>query len=427
MTTRRTPPTFVRLARIAGWNAVLILGGLALIALAGEAWLRLTAPPFEGRSAPSRFVPGVGVLYEPHAEVRHTNGSDYWTIQRANSLGFLDREPPGPARAAASCHVAVFGDSYVDAREVPVTDKLHVRLEALAAAALPELDVTASAWGRQGTGQANQLPYYDEYARALRPNLLALVFFHNDFSDHSRAGQAIRWGWNPDRAPFALPERAEDGSVRLRPPDPGWAEHAMPWLRTVRQPGLAALPAPNRIEAAARALTGRSRLARWLGARLRAPFPDWRAPRLPQRAEQLAERPGYGWILDGWEPTNHGPDMDALYLAEDPPPLFAEALEFTAWTLAEFKRRADRDGAAIVILATHENGGADSRTNAVLRGMAGPLGIPVIDQHDWIVSRGGRIEDAEWPNDHHWSPQGHQWAAEALLGWLRRHPEVCED
>ena len=413
---------FVRLAHLAGVNAALVLAGLALVAIAGEAWLRLTAPPFDERSAPSRFVSGVGVLYEPHAEVRHTNGLDYWMVTRANSLGFLDREPPAAARAAASCHVAVFGDSYVDAREMRIADKLHVRLEALAAASLPELDVTASAWGRQGTGQANQLPYYDEYARPLRPNLLALVFFHNDFSDHSAAQQAIRWGWNPDRAPFALPARAEDGSVRLRPPDPGYAENGMPWLW-----GLVAPPRPDRIEAAARALTDRSRFARWLDVRRRAWLPDDRPPSLPRRAALVAARPGYERILDGWRPTNHGPDMDALYLVEDPPPLFAEALEFTAWALAEFKRRADRDGAALAVLSAHVTGSPASRWNTILGGMTEEAGIPVINHHDWILSRGGRVGDARWPHDPHWTPQGHQWAAEAILDWLRRHHEVCRD
>ncbi len=59
--------------------------------------------------------------------------------------------------------------------------------------------------------------------------------------------------------------------------------------------------------------------------------------------------------------------------------------------------------------------------------MAGPLGIPVISQYDWITRSGGRIGDADWPHDAHWTPQGHRWAAEAILDWLRRHPEVCGD
>ena len=30
-------------------------------------------------------------------------------------------------------------------------------------------------------------------------------------------------------------------------------------------------------------------------------------------------------------------------------------------------------------------------------------------------------------DDYHWSAQGHQWAAAALLEWLRENPQVCDD
>ena len=59
--------------------------------------------------------------------------------------------------------------------------------------------------------------------------------------------------------------------------------------------------------------------------------------------------------------------------------------------------------------------------------MADDLGIPAVNQHDWIPSRGGRIEGARWPHDRHRNAQGHQRAAEALPDWLRQHPEVCDD
>ena len=425
MATRRTLPTFVRLARIAGWNAALILAGLALVAVAGEAWLRLTSP-FLYPVSPSRFAPGAGVLYEPHSEVRHTNHLDFWTTQRANGLGFLDREPPDPERAAASCHVAVFGDSFVAAREAPVADKLQVRLEALAAREAPELDVTASAYGRHSTGQAGQLPFYDEYARPLRPNLLVLVFHGNDFADNSPALQAIRLGWDPERPPFALPARGEDGAVRLRPPHPDYAGRTLPWFREWQEPP----PSERRYETLGRELTERSLFARWLDAKRRALLADaeepYSLPSLAERAEAVSRRPGYAHVLDGWPPTD-GPGVVGLLLAERPAPVFAEALEFTAWSLAEFQRRAARDGVALAVLTTHHVGDADSRRSVLLRGMAEPLGIPVISQHDWIARSGGRAGDANFPHDVHWSPQGHQWAAEAILDWLLRHPEACED
>ena len=415
-------PSAVRSAlRIAGWNAALVLAGLALVAVAGETWLRLTTPSFTS-AAPSRFAPGVGVLFEPHAEVRYTNGLDFWTVQRANSLGFLDREPPDPARAAASCHVAVIGDSFVAAREVAIADKAHVRLEALAAAALPELDVTTSAYGRRLTGQAAQLAFHDAYARRLRPNLVALVFVDNDFLGNSPVMMALRRGWDPDRTPYASPARGEDGAVRLRPPDPGYAEDALPWFRQIEPSGGAPW-----YEVAARPLTERSLFLRWLGGKRRALTGDGDGalPPMDERTAALAARPGYGWILDGWRPPS-GRLNDRL-LSDDPPAAFAEAREFTAWALAEFRRRADRGGAALAVLAAHTMGGRDAPASVLLRSMADPLGVPVINQHDWIARAGGRIENARWPHDTHWSPQGHQWAAEALLDWLRRHPEVCDD
>ena len=178
----------------------LFLAGLVLLGLAAEAWLRLTTP-FVAPHYPRRFVPGVGVLGEPDTEVRWTNGLDFWTVARTNSLGFLDREPPDPERAAASCHVAVIGDSFVEAKEVAVADKFHVRLEALAARELPHLDVTTSAFGMRGTGQVAQLPFYDEYARHLHPRLLVLVAYLNDVRDNSAILSALDHGWDPSGCP----------------------------------------------------------------------------------------------------------------------------------------------------------------------------------------------------------------------------------
>lgn len=104
-----------------------------------------------------RFVPNVGVMPEPDQEVRHTNHLDYWTITRTNSLGFLDREPISPERAAESCHIAIIGDSFVQTKEVDIADKTQVKLEEIAARELPHLDVTTSAFARGCTGQINQL------------------------------------------------------------------------------------------------------------------------------------------------------------------------------------------------------------------------------------------------------------------------------
>ena len=408
------PPIKFRLTRrLLAWNALLLGAGLLALALGAEVWLRLTTP-FTESSLPTAFVPGVGLLREPDAEMRRTNNRDYWAVSRSNSLGFIAGEPPDPERAAASCHVAVFGDSYVEALQVPNNEKFQVRLEEIANRELPELDVTTSAFGREGTGQVNQLAFYDRYARPLRPNVVALTFMANDVADNHPALSGLQWGVDPDRLPLVSAAKGADGAMTLRPPHP--------------DPKANRLVAPSSPSPPARVwdrLAGVSYAAKWVDARIMRP-PQGENAEFVARAEEIARRPGYEGFLDGWRPTNVS-DLQDYYGRPDPPPVFREALDFTAFALDEFAERAARDGAALVILAVHVNGGAGSRYMERPQAMAEERGIPVVNQYDYIVRQSGNPGAASWPNDAHWSPQGHQWAAEALLEWLRENAHVCDD
>ena len=107
------------------------------------------------------------------------------------------------------------------------------------------------------------------------------------------------------------------------------------------------------------------------------------------------------------------------------PPVFKEALELTGFALDEFKRRADQDGVHLVILAVHHNGDSRNPFQVTLDDLAAPRGILVLSQHDHILRQGGAIEDANWPYDGHWTPAGHQWAAEVMLDHLKQNPELC--
>lgn len=398
--------------RILAWNALILAAGLLLLALGAEAYFRLTLP-FVERSLPVEFVPDVGLLRRPNTEMRHANNLDYWTIARSNSLGFIDREPPEPARAAASCHIAVIGDSYVEALQVPVREKFQSRLEELARQEAPNLDVTTSAFGREGTGQINQLAFYDEYVRPLRPNVVALVWVVNDVADNHPALSGLQWGIEPDRLPLVSAAKDANGAIRLRPPHPPGPHR------------LAPRPSPSLWGRAWGWLTDVSYAAVWMDARLRRPTAGT-DPEFEARAAALARLPGYEASLDGWEPTNVS-DLQEYYGQPDPPPVFREALEFTAFALDQFAERAERDGVALVILAAQIMGGEGSLFLEKPQTMAEERGIPVINQHDYIVRQGGNLGAAYWPNDAHWSLQGHQWAAEALLEWLRENQEVCGD
>ena len=402
--------------RLVGWNALLLIVGLALIGAVGEAYWRLRGP-FAESDVPLIWSPTVGPLHAPNAVVRYTNRRDYWVESQANSLGFVDREPIGIERAAASCHVAVIGDSFVEALQVPIADKFHVRLEELAAQELGHLDVTTSAFGIGDTGQVSQLAYYDEFARHLRPALVVLVFVRNDFKDNSPILDALIKETFPDRLKSVFATRGADGTITLRPPYPGASR-------------LAAMPHRAAYQRVADDLIGASFFLKWLDGRKRAAFPDTADPRLIARAELLSRRsPRHAALLNGWRPTTRERIHEPFFAAtqKELPAVYKDALDFTAFALDQFRERADRDGAALVILSTH-----GMRTRAPgdlgfdrMAALAKSRDIPVIDQHDYMLRQGADWRDAKWAQDNHWNAAGHQWAAEALLEWLQRNQDVC--
>ena len=418
--------------RVAGWNVLLLLAGVSLMGLAGELWLRSTVP-FRTNFQPTTFVPNVGVLLRPDTEVRWTNQLDFWTVSRTNSLGFLDREPPSPERAAESCHIAVIGDSFVEARQVPIAEKFHIQLEDMAARELPRLDVSTSAFGMSDTGQIAQLALY-EYARPLSPKLVVLVFVPNDYIDNFPLWRALRSGLDPEHLPYAFAARTEDGGFALRPPSADYQRFKLP------TPPQAARPAWQQ-------RVGQALGTSWLWTFLHAKYavlafsgePDSHA--YAARVDTLATRyPAYAPLLDGRLPVSLGstyrrsanedtPSFFALFAEGSESPFYREALAFTAFAWSEFKRRVERDGAQLVMLASHRVHRFPLRGEGIfvqMSKMAAELGIPVIDQAEVIYRQGAELGDAGWANNDHWSPRGHRWAAQALLEYLKLNQELCE-
>ena len=411
------PGRIRRVLRLVGWNALFLVAGLALIGVVGEMYFRLRAPFLES-GAPYAWSPTIGRISTPNAEVRWTNRLDFWTESRTNSLGFLDREPIGLERAAASCHIAMIGDSYVEARQVPITDKFHVRLEELAAEELRHLDITTSAFGIMATGQVNQLAYYDEFARTLRPAVLVLVFVDNDFVNNAPILDGLNEGVDPDRLTEVSATRGADGTITLRPPHPPSPESQLATMASTSPPWYSRVT--DR-------LSNMSPLAKWLQIKTHAWFPADTDPELIAWAALLSRySPRYAALLDGWRPTTRGDIWTPFLYARDLPPVYEDALDFTAFALDQFRERADRDGAALVILTSNYMGTRGDLGFDRLTALAEARGIPVIDYHDYVLRQGAEPRrDTRWEHDNHWNIAGHRWAAEALLEYLKENQEIC--
>ncbi len=170
---------------------------LALIVGAYEGYQR-----FNGRFAniawPSRVDPVAGMIFEPNAEVRWTNHLDFWAAERTNSLGFLDSEPIIP-KPPDRFRVLLVGDSFVEAAQVRIADKLQSILATKLQSRLGKDKVDVVAFGFSGTGQANQLSFYEKYGKAVAPNLVILLLVANDFANNSPILEAVRNGWAPYR------------------------------------------------------------------------------------------------------------------------------------------------------------------------------------------------------------------------------------
>ena len=206
-----------RRVALANWLIVNVLPGilisfglLAVLIAGAELYLRTTRPFFASHW-PLRFDARYGWTFTPGGTVRLTNHLDFWTETKANSLGFLDREP---VAAPNACRVAFIGDSFVEAAQVPIEQKMQVVFEKIAT------NVATAAFGFSGTGQASQLGFYDVFVRDFQPKVVVLVFFSSDFANNSATLEAIRSGWHPPTH-RASPSRAmhvENPSLCRRTP-----------------------------------------------------------------------------------------------------------------------------------------------------------------------------------------------------------------
>ena len=115
------------------------------------------------------------------------------------------------------------------------------------------------------------------------------------------------------------------------------------------------------------------------------------------------------------------------FKAEPLPLVYEESLEYTAFGIEQFKRRVDRDGVQLAILAaTQDMGRRGDPQFDRLNAIAEARGIPIISEYAYTVRQGYDTEQGILSYDGHWNADGHQWAAESVLEWLKENQDVCD-
>ncbi len=409
------------------------LATLLLALGAAELYFRSTVP-FINSTWPMKFDPAVGTTLTPGAVVRFTNHVDFWTETKANEIGFLDRPPPG-AKPPNTCRILLLGDSFVEAAQVPIEQKVQVVVERLLNERSGPRKFDAAALGYSGTGQINQLPFYDRFGKAMAPDIVVLVVISNDMANNSSVLEGVRNGWSPDHPPRLFARRnAATGDFELLPIEPNPSRQNLP-----RDPSLAVQTTLQRANQMGRSW---SYLYNWTYTNLAIQYPSVVAPLAGPSVEQfyaaniraIEALPGYARVFDGWRyPADL--DFDTMFFADALPPVFAEAEAMTGFALDEFLARGRRDGFRLLILASsslstqHQDAHGRKMVERGYRDRIARLsaarGIPIVDQYDYMVAHGGKRGQEHFSRDGHWSPQGHRWAAEALAEHIAKNPKTC--
>lgn len=377
--------------------------------------------PFPEVKWPTQFSPRVGFTFVPHSQVRWSNFIDFSSVQTANSLGFLDDEPPTAPKASDEYRVVFIGDSFVEAAQVPIAHKVHRLVERELNNQGISKRVSVSAFGYSGAGTASELPFYTEFARPLTPDLVVLVFIRNDLANNSALLEAIRNGWSPHKAPRPAYE-IRDAQPYLLPIAADWQSEVDP------DPSERMIPLWKYL---GDTYLKWSALYRWGAARA-----FWNI-KIEETAHTQVERighlrsiPEFAQKLAGWR-YPEDLDLDLMFFAKSMPEAFTDALTFTRAALQTLKHETTRDNAKLVVLIDQGCYQTDTdlkelRTERAIEPellgrrverILNELEIPFINFREALNMRG--IDTVSYSHDGHWSEIGHREAARALIPFIK--------
>ena len=406
--------------RICILNLTFFIGLIIIACVAGEMYLRM----IKGIKNPSTFlenVPHVGSTFTPNSIAYWTNFTDFAITEQVNSLGFVDREPSASKKQPNEVRIAFIGDSFVEALQVQNNQKSHVVLESLLNNKNSKYKFTTAAYGYSGTGQANQLPYYDFFAKEFRPDYLVLVIVSNDFSDNCPVHVALRNGWAPEHNPRLTVQKDPYGNFFMFEPQLDYTGYLLPVSTTT--------PSATLFSKIRKILFKYSMLYKYVSISLQLKYhlnigifsgEYTNENIIGQRLNFLKENKKYHDLVK----DENGIDLknlDYQFAKKDISPLTVDGIARTDFSISEWKRRADADVFKLLALLSH-SASMYCQKNSLIRErfvqIFDKYNIQHFDQCDTIINSGHDPFEANFRHDGHWNTQGHIWAAETLLPYF---------
>jgi hypothetical protein len=310
---------------------------------------------------------------------------------------------------------------------VELPDKIQTILEKN----LSNTKTIVEAFGYSGTGQLNQIPFY-RIARQKKRDLVVLVFVSNDFANNHYILETLRNGWDPER-PLRLFVFRKNDNYEFINIDPDWEKYTIP------MPVLNSNKYSNYVLDYAiklhKIILINSALYKkiYLGLYSKYSFLKFleRSDKLnyedsiSYRRKHLLDRERADWSL-GEGDSILTSDLDGKFI-EPLSPIYKEAVDYTRYALSYIQQMTNQDNTKLVILAASQMGLRQAGGGGALKFLkkiSYELGIPVIDQYEYVVKNNYEPMDMQFLHDGHWSKLGHITAAKAVEDYVREN-RIC--
>jgi len=364
-----------------------------------EQWLKYGAPLL-GSTLEYVIDADIGQVIAPDQRGRWV-GRDYDVAIHTNSAGFHDVEHR-LQKPHDVYRMAVLGDSFIEALQVPVEQGFAQQLQGALQGWLNEKRVEVINLGISGTGPSQYLQVLKARGLAYRPDLVVMaVHPANDFFD----------SYGPLSGSLTKPYFELDPTGELR--------YIAPQTKAI---GVVLSPLLRRsaLFMQARKAITRMPIEAWFG-----------------RWGFLS--PSFG--VASVQPNDVLPVEWYVYVI-DPPDPWPEAYRITLRTIEESKKLAEQHGAAFLVMLIPPTATIEDRWHEVLAPYPGSkhLKFDFARPSDAIMQQGRKLNfqvidltepfknafqhdrlSYAWPHGDHWNARGHQQAAQVVSSFLLAH------